>query len=106
MPVSTTFEVLADPTRRQIVAFLAGGESAVRDIVDQFSTSAPAISQHLKVLRDAGLVSMRPEAQRRIYSVNRKALAESAAWLMQMGGFWNEQLEGLERALKKGELRD
>jgi len=106
MPVSTTFEVLADPTRRQIVAFLAGGESPVGDIVDQFSTSAPAISQHLKVLRAAGLVSMRPEAQRRIYSVNRQALAESAAWLMHMGGFWNEQLEGLERALKKGELRD
>ena len=104
MPVSLTFEVLADPTRRQIVAFLADGESAVGDIVDQFSTTAPAISQHLKVLRKAGLVSMRPEAQRRIYSVNRQALAESAAWLMRMGGFWTEQMEGLERALRKGEL--
>ena len=104
MPVSTTFEVLADPTRRQIVAFLSEGESPVRDIVEQFNSSAPAISQHLKVLRDAGLVFVRPEAQRRIYSVNRAALAESAAWLMRMGGFWGEQLEGLEKALRKGEL--
>ena len=104
MPVSTTFEVLADPTRRQIVAFLAEGESQVRDIVDQFNTSAPAISQHLKVLREAGLVFMRPEAQRRIYSVNRVALAESAAWMMRMGGFWNDQLDGLEKALKRGEV--
>ena len=104
MSVSNTFEVLADPTRRQIVAYLADGESAVRDIVDQFNTSAPAISQHLKVLREAGLVFVRPEAQRRIYSVNRAALAESAAWLMRMGGFWNDQLEGLERALRTGDL--
>ena len=82
MSVSSTFEVLADPTRRQIVAFLADGESPVRDIVEQFNSSAPAISQHLKVLRKAGLVSVRPAAQQRFYSVNRIALAECAAWLM------------------------
>ena len=104
MSVSTTFEVLADPTRRQIVAFLAEGESPVRDIVEQFNTSAPAISQHLKVLREAGLVFVRPDAQRRIYSVNRTALAESAAWLMRMGGFWSQQLDTLERALRDGDL--
>ena len=104
MSVSKTFEVLADPTRRQIIAFLADGEAPVRDIVEQFNTTPPAISQHLKVLREAGLVIMRPQAQRRYYSVNRQALAESAAWLMRMGGFWSEQLEGLERGLKQGRL--
>ena len=104
MSVSTTLEVLADPTRRQIVAFLAEGESPVRDIVEQFNVSAPAISQHLKVLREAGLVFVRPQAQQRIYSVNRAALAEAAAWLMRMGGFWSDQLDALERALRKGEL--
>ena len=104
MTVSSTFEVLADPTRRQIVAFLAEGESPVADIVEQFNVSAPAISQHLKVLREAGLVSVRPEAQRRIYGVNRIALAEASAWLMRMAGFWSEQLDGLEKALRKGEL--
>ncbi len=104
MSVSQTFEVLADPTRRQIVAFLAEGESPVSEIVEQFNTSAPAISQHLKVLRESGLVSVRPDAQRRIYSVNRIPLAETAAWLMKMGGFWSEQLEGLERGLRRGDL--
>ena len=105
MSVSTAFEVLADPTRRQIVAFLADGESPVRDIVEQFNSSAPAISQHLKVLRNAGLVSVRPVAQQRFYSVNRAALAECAAWLMRMGGFWSDQLGALEKELRGGELR-
>jgi len=106
MSVSTTFEVLADPTRRQIVAFLADGESPVRDIVDQFNSSAPAISQHLKVLREAGLVHVRPVAQQRFYSVNRIALAECAAWLMRMGGFWSEPLKALEKDLREGKLAD
>jgi len=106
MSVSSTFEVLADPTRRQIVAFLADGESAVRDIVDQFNSSAPAISQHLKVLRKAGLVTVRPVAQQRFYSVNRIALAECAAWLMRMGGFWSEPLAALEKDLRQGKLSD
>ena len=106
MSVSTTFEVLADPTRRQIVAFLADGESPVRDIVDQFNSSAPAISQHLKVLREAGLVRVRPVAQQRFYSVNRIALAECAAWLMRMGGFWSEPLKALEKDLREGKLAD
>jgi DNA-binding transcriptional ArsR family regulator len=105
MSVSTAFEVLADPTRRQIVAFLADGESPVRDIVDQFNSSAPAISQHLKVLRQAGLVSVRPVAQQRFYSVNRVALAECAAWLMRMGGFWSDQLGALEKDLRSGVLK-
>ena len=105
MSVSTAFEVLADPTRRQIIAFLADGESPVRDIVDQFNSSPPAISQHLKVLRQAGLVSVRPAAQQRFYSVNRIALAECAAWLMKMGGFWSDQLGVLEKDLRVGVLK-
>ena len=106
MSVSSTFEVLADPTRRQIVAFLADGESPVRDIVEQFNSSAPAISQHLKVLRAAGVVTVRPVAQQRFYSVNRIALAECAAWLMRMGGFWSEPLKALEKDLREGKLAD
>jgi DNA-binding transcriptional ArsR family regulator len=103
--VSSSFAVLADPTRRQIVAFLADGESPVRDIVEQFNASPPAISQHLKVLRKAGLVSVRPVAQQRFYSVNRVALAECAAWLMHMGGFWSDQLGALEKELRAGVLK-
>jgi len=86
MSVSATFEVLADPTRRQIIAFLADGESPAGEIAAQFNSSAPAVSQHLKALREAGLISVRPEAQRRFYRVNPGALAEAAEWLVRMGG--------------------
>jgi DNA-binding transcriptional ArsR family regulator len=86
MSVSSTFEVLADPTRRQIVAFLAEGESPVSEICSQFNSSAPAVSQHLKVLRDAGVVTVRPQAQQRFYAVNKAALADAAAWLARIGG--------------------
>jgi DNA-binding transcriptional ArsR family regulator len=84
--ISTTFEALGDPTRRQIIAFLAEGESPVADIASQFNASGPAVSQHLKVLRDAGLVKVRPERQRRFYSLNAPALIEAAGWLVRMGG--------------------
>lgn len=85
MSISTTFEALGDPTRRQIVAFLAEGESPVAEIASQFNASGPAVSQHLKVLRDAGLVKVRPERQRRLYSLNPAPLGEAAAWLLLMG---------------------
>ena len=86
MSVSATFEVLADPTRRQIVAFLADGEAPAGEIAAQFNSTAPAISQHLKVLRGAGLVAVRPDAQRRFYRLNRAVLIEAAEWLVKMGG--------------------
>ena len=86
MSVSSTFEVLADPTRRQIVAFLAEGEAPAGEIASQFNSTAPAISQHLRVLRDSGLLVVRPDAQRRFYRLNRTALIEAAEWLVKMGG--------------------
>jgi DNA-binding transcriptional ArsR family regulator len=85
MTVAATFDALGDPTRRQIVAFLQAGESPVAEIASQFSSSGPAVSQHLKVLRDAGLVKVRPDRQRRIYSINQAALIEAAEWLLMMG---------------------
>jgi DNA-binding transcriptional ArsR family regulator len=91
--------VLADPARRQIVAFLAEGEASAGDIASQFNSTPSAVSQHLKVLRDAGVVSVRPQAQRRFYTVNPKALAEAAAWMMRMGGFWTGRMEALEKQL-------
>ena len=86
MSVSATFEVLADPTRRQIVAFLADGEAPAGEIAAQFNSTAPAVSQHLKVLRDSGLLVVRPDAQRRFYRLNRAVLIEAAEWLVKMGG--------------------
>ncbi|MBN9318231.1 MAG: hypothetical protein BGN86_11030 [Caulobacterales bacterium 68-7] len=101
MAVSDTFAVLGDPTRRQIVAFLADGEFPAGEIADQFNVSAPAISQHLRALRLAGLVSVRPNRQQRLYSVNHQALGEAAIWLMRMGGFWNERLAAMDEAVTK-----
>ena len=84
MSVSVAFMALADPTRRQIIAFLADGEQPVAAICDQFNCTAPAVSQHLKVLRDTGLVTVRPVAQKRFYAVNKTALTDVATWLRQM----------------------
>jgi DNA-binding transcriptional ArsR family regulator len=93
------FLALADPTRRRIIESLAAGESAFGDLADQFAMSRPAVSQHLKVLREAGLVSVRKDAQRRIYRLNAGGLDELDAWLESVRRFWGARLDDLERAL-------
>ena len=94
-----TFEALADPTRRHIIETLAGGESAFGDLADRFAISRPAVSQHLKVLREAGLVSVRKDAQRRIYRLNSEGLVEVEGWLEKVREFWSDRLDELERVL-------
>ena len=94
-----TFVALADPTRRHIIETLAGGEHAFGDLADRFEISRPAVSQHLKVLRDAGLVSVRKDAQRRIYRLNSEGLGEVESWLEKVRTFWNDRLDTLERVL-------
>jgi DNA-binding transcriptional ArsR family regulator len=96
-----TFMALADPTRRQIIQSLASGESAFGDIADQFEMSRPAVSQHLKVLREAGLVAVRKDAQRRIYRIEASGLRELDEWLEKVRHFWGERLDDLERALQE-----
>jgi DNA-binding transcriptional ArsR family regulator len=81
------------------VAFLAGGEAAVSTIAGEFRLSQPAISQHLKVLREAGLLQVRPQAQQRFYAVKADALAEAGAWMLKMAGLWTERLDALEAQL-------
>jgi DNA-binding transcriptional ArsR family regulator len=97
----TGFEALAEPTRRRIVELLAAGERSAGDIVAEFDVSAPAISQHLKVLREAGLVRVRAEAQRRIYGLEPGGLAEIDGWLERVRRFWGASLDALERELAK-----
>jgi DNA-binding transcriptional ArsR family regulator len=92
---------LADPTRRQIVEMLGRGELASGEIAETFDISAPAISQHLKVLREAKLVDVRIEAQRRVYSLNPAGLAEIEAWINQVRRFWGGRLDVLEVELRK-----
>lgn len=96
-----TFAALADPTRRRIVELLGRGERSAGEIVEEFDVSAPAISQHLKALRDAGLVQVRADAQRRIYALDPAGLAEIDAWLEGVRRYWNRRLDALERELRK-----
>ena len=99
------FVALADPTRRRIVELLGSGERTAGAIGEGFPISAPAISQHLKTLRDAGLVRVRVEGQRRIYSLDPEGFAEMEAWFAKMRGFWSGRLDALEQELKKGDRK-
>lgn len=92
---------LADPTRRQIIEMLALRELTAGEIVKAFPLTAPAISQHLKVLREARLVKVRVEGQKRIQSLNPEGLAEIEAWTKRMRTFWEGRLDALEQELKR-----
>ncbi len=92
---------LADTTRRRIVEMLAQRELAAGDIADRFTLTAPAISQHLKVLRDAGLVRVRAEAQRRIYELDPNGFAELDKWLGAIRQSWRGPFAAQERRLIK-----
>jgi DNA-binding transcriptional ArsR family regulator len=98
-----TFTVLADPTRRQIIESLCMGERAFGEIAEQFEMSHPAVSQHLKVLRDADIVTVRAEAQRRIYSLSNDGLEEVDVWLQKVRRYWLGRLDELEQALREEE---
>jgi DNA-binding transcriptional ArsR family regulator len=96
---ATTFEVLAEPTRRRILDLLLDRERPVGDLVKKLKLSQPGVSKHLRVLRDAGLVSVRTEAQRRIYGVRAEPLTELDEWLEPYRRLWAEGLDALERHL-------
>ena len=99
-----TFIALADPTRRQIIESLAAGETSFGTLAGQFEMSRPAVSQHLKVLRDAGIVTSRADAQRRIYRLSDDGLDEIDAWLGKVQKYWLQKLDKLEQVL--GERED
>lgn len=98
-----TFVVLADPTRRQIIESLCHGERAFGALAERFAISRPAVSQHLKVLRDAGIVSVRRDAQRRIYRLRKDGLRDVDEWLEKVRGFWAGRLDQLEQVLREEE---
>ena len=98
-----TFIALADPTRRQIIESLATGETCFGTLADQFEMSRPAVSQHLKVLRDAGIVTSRADAQRRIYRLSDAGLDEVDAWLGKVQKYWSQRLDKLEQVLGEAE---
>ena len=92
---------LADPTRQRIIEMLASGALSSGDIARRFSITAPAISQHLKTLRDARLVRVRVEAQKRIYELDPAGVDELAAWIAKVRSFWSYKLDALEEELRK-----
>ncbi len=98
-----TFTALADPTRRQIIESLATGETSFGELADKFEMSRPAVSQHLKVLREAGIVTSRADAQRRIYRLNQDGFDELEAWLNKVRQFWNQRLDKLEQLLDESD---
>mgnify|MGYP001818652827 FL=1 len=97
------FTALADPTRRQIIESLAASETSFGELADKFEMSRPAVSQHLKVLRDAGIVTARADAQRRIYRLNDDGFDEVEAWLGRVRDFWSQRLDKLEQLLGEPE---
>jgi DNA-binding transcriptional ArsR family regulator len=96
-----SFAVLAEPTRREILDLLRDGERPVGDLVDRLAISQPAVSKHLRVLRDAGLVEVRADAQRRLYRVRPQPLAEIDEWLAPYRRLWSRSFDRLERHLEE-----
>ena len=96
-----TFSALAEPTRRRIIEMIAtSGRMSATDISDKFKVSPPAISQHLKVLREAKLVDMEKSAQMRIYTINTNSLLEIGDWTSKMVKLWDKRLDRLAELLK------
>ena len=100
------FDVLGDPVRRRILELLAEGEQtsgAISAVVQaEFGISQPAVSQHLKVLRDSGFATVRPEGARRLYTVDSAPLHEVDAWLDPFRRFWEQRLDSLATELARG----
>ncbi len=100
------FEVIADPVRRRILELLVDGEQpsgALTEVIrGEFGISQPAVSQHLRVLRDSGYASVRAEGTRRLYAVEPAPLREVDAWMDRFRSFWNQRLDALDTELARG----
>ena len=97
----TPFEALAEPNRRRILDVLRDGERPAGDLVDALAISQPGVSKHLKLLREAGLVSVRADGQRRLYRLEPDGLADLDAWLTPYRWFWANRLARLDEHLER-----
>jgi len=101
---NVVFAAVSNPTRRRILELLRGGERQAGELVSAFpSLPQPAVSRHLRVLREAGLVAVSPQAQRRIYSLKPSKLREVDAWVSSYREFWSGRLESLKTRLSERE---
>lgn len=101
--MTSTFTVLAEPNRRQLLDEMRAGPQTVGAMVDAVGLSQPAVSKHLRILREAGLVRVRPDGQRRWYELNPEPLAELDEWLEPYRALWTERLDRLERHLDESD---
>lgn len=97
--MASTWSALADPRRRAVLGMLLERPRAVGELVDRLGLTQPGTSKHLRILREAGLVRVRPDAQRRVYELNPAPLGELADWLAPYRTFWEERLDALGRHL-------
>lgn len=95
------FHAVADGTRRRLLDLLAANEWAVQDLASRFHLSQPAVSQHLRVLREAGLVSVRRQGRHRVYSLDPQQLRPVAEWLAHYEKFWDQRPDNLNRNLER-----
>lgn len=96
----SAYGALAEPHRRQILDLLRDGERPAGEFVEQLALSQPGVSKHLKVLREAGLVTVRADGKRRLYALRAEPLAEVDGWLAHYRTFWSERLGDLQRHLE------
>jgi DNA-binding transcriptional ArsR family regulator len=101
MTAAATLQALGDPSRHAIVELLRNGERPVGELVESLSLSQPAVSKHLRVLKDAGIVQARVDAQRRVYRIRPEPFVELEAWLEGYRQMWNVHLDRLEEHLQK-----
>jgi DNA-binding transcriptional ArsR family regulator len=99
--VESVFEIIAEPNRRAILSLLVSSQQSVGEIERQLRMSQPAVSKHLRVLRDAGFVESTVDAQRRLYRLKPEPLREMDAWLAQFRRFWSAHVDALERHLDR-----
>ncbi|MEL7835126.1 metalloregulator ArsR/SmtB family transcription factor [Fodinibius sp. Rm-B-1B1-1] len=95
------FQAIADPTRREIIDLLSDQAMPVKEVADNFDISRPAISKHLKILDECGLMVIRKKGRKRFYRSNPRRLREVAEWTAQYQKFWNQNLDALEKLLKE-----
>ena len=99
--MESTFAIIAEPNRRAILSLLAASERSVGDIEERLRLSQPSVSKHLRVLREAGFVESRVDAQRRLYRIRPEPLMEVDAWLAPFRRFWSVHVDALERHLDR-----
>lgn len=99
--MESSFAIIAEPSRRAILSLLASAERSVGDIEEQLRMPQPSVSKHLRILREAGFVESRVDAQRRLYRIRAEPLMEVDAWLAPFRRFWSVHLEALERHLDR-----